>query len=292
MKFRKLFAVAVAVLGMATAAHAAPLTKIRFVTDWKAQAEHGGFYEALAEGLYKKAGLDVTIIEGGPAVNVPQMLAGGAADFGIGSNGFIALQPRQAERATIKARDGDLPEGPAGADHPSARRREEARRHEGHADHDLRRGDGGVVAVAAREIRLQRHADPQIHLQPRAVPRRSQGDPGRLSDQRALHDRDAGAFQAAGLPARRQWLSRLRQHGAGAAEMDRHQPEGGAGVRRRRRATAGCDYLNGDPRPGQRAYQARQSGDERRADQAGDRQDEGVTASCCRAMRRRSASAR
>ena len=49
------------------AAHAAPLTKIRFVTDWKAQAEHGGFYEALAEGLYKKAGLDVTILEGGPA---------------------------------------------------------------------------------------------------------------------------------------------------------------------------------------------------------------------------------
>jgi NitT/TauT family transport system substrate-binding protein len=91
MKFRKLFAVAVAVLGMATAAHAAPLTKIRFVTDWKAQAEHGGFYEALAEGLYKKAGLDVTILEGGPAVNVPQMLAGGAADFGIGSNGFIAF---------------------------------------------------------------------------------------------------------------------------------------------------------------------------------------------------------
>jgi NitT/TauT family transport system substrate-binding protein len=64
---------------------------ITFVTDWKAQAEHGGFYQALAEGLYKKRGLDVTIVQGGPGVNVPQMLAGGAADFAMGSNSFIPL---------------------------------------------------------------------------------------------------------------------------------------------------------------------------------------------------------
>lgn len=70
---------------------AAKLTHITFVTDWKAQAEHGGFYEAVAEGLYKKRGLDVKILEGGPSVNVPQLLAGGAADFGIGSNSFIPL---------------------------------------------------------------------------------------------------------------------------------------------------------------------------------------------------------
>ncbi len=81
-----------AALSLATsAASAAPLTHITFVTDWKAQAEHGGFYEAVALGLYKKRGLDVTIMEGGPSVNVPQLLAGGAADFGIGSNGFIPL---------------------------------------------------------------------------------------------------------------------------------------------------------------------------------------------------------
>ena len=66
-------------------------TRIVFVTDWKAQAEHGGFYQAFAEGLYAKRGLDVVIRQGGPAVNVPQILAGGAADFGMGSNGFIPL---------------------------------------------------------------------------------------------------------------------------------------------------------------------------------------------------------
>jgi NitT/TauT family transport system substrate-binding protein len=85
----KIFAFAALAWTLAGPAQAA--TPISFVTDWKAQAEHGGFYEAQALGLYAKAGLDVRIIEGGPAVNVPQLLAGGAADFGIGSNGFIAL---------------------------------------------------------------------------------------------------------------------------------------------------------------------------------------------------------
>ena len=66
-------------------------TPVAFVTDWKAQAEHGGFYEALAEGLYARRGLDVRILQGGPSVNVPQLIAGGAADFGIGSNDFIAF---------------------------------------------------------------------------------------------------------------------------------------------------------------------------------------------------------
>lgn len=88
---------------VAAAAHsAAAATHIRFVTDWKAQAEHGGFYEAVAEGLYRKAGLDVSIMEGGPSVNVPAILAGGAADFGIGSNGFIPLNMAR-EGVQVKA---------------------------------------------------------------------------------------------------------------------------------------------------------------------------------------------
>jgi NitT/TauT family transport system substrate-binding protein len=88
---RAVFAALAAFVFAIAGAEAAPPTHITFVTDWKAQAEHGGFYEALAEGLYAKAGLDVKILEGGPSVNVPQILAGGAADFGIGSNGFIPL---------------------------------------------------------------------------------------------------------------------------------------------------------------------------------------------------------
>lgn len=59
-------------------------TKIRFLTSWFAEAEHGGFYQAKATGLYEKAGLDVEIKMGGPQVNGMQLLTGGAADMVIG----------------------------------------------------------------------------------------------------------------------------------------------------------------------------------------------------------------
>ena len=72
-------------------APAPALTKVTFVTDWKAQAEHGGYYQALATGLYKKAGLDVTIKQGGPSVNTPQLIAAGAVDFAMASNHFQPL---------------------------------------------------------------------------------------------------------------------------------------------------------------------------------------------------------
>ena len=48
--------------------------KITFLTSWYAQAEHGGFYQAKAAGLYEKAGLDVTIKMGGPQVNAMQLM--------------------------------------------------------------------------------------------------------------------------------------------------------------------------------------------------------------------------
>jgi len=55
--------------------------KITFLTSWYAQAEHGGFYQAKAAGLYEKAGLDVTLKMGGPQVNAMQLLLGGEADI-------------------------------------------------------------------------------------------------------------------------------------------------------------------------------------------------------------------
>src|SRR3569623_1930744 len=78
------------------------LTPIRFATDWRAEAEHGGFYEALANGEYAKRGLDVKIIQGGPGVNVPQLLAAGSVDLGIGSNSFIVMNLVQ-EKVPVKA---------------------------------------------------------------------------------------------------------------------------------------------------------------------------------------------
>ena len=58
--------------------------KFVFLTNWYAQAEHGGFYQALAEGTYKAQGLDTDIRMGGPQVNVMQLLLAGKADAVMG----------------------------------------------------------------------------------------------------------------------------------------------------------------------------------------------------------------
>jgi NitT/TauT family transport system substrate-binding protein len=60
------------------------LTKVSYGTNWYAQAEHGGFYQAVATGIYKEYGLDVSIKMGGPQVNGTQLLMGGAVDFFMG----------------------------------------------------------------------------------------------------------------------------------------------------------------------------------------------------------------
>ncbi len=62
--------------------------KVVFGTNWRAQAEHGGFYQALATGLYAERGLDVEIREGGPQVNYRQLIAAGRLDFYMGGDLF------------------------------------------------------------------------------------------------------------------------------------------------------------------------------------------------------------
>jgi NitT/TauT family transport system substrate-binding protein len=71
-------------LSLAPATQAQPLEKFTYLTNWFAQAEHGGFYQALATGLYRNAGLDVTIRMGGPQVNIMQIMAAGQADCVMG----------------------------------------------------------------------------------------------------------------------------------------------------------------------------------------------------------------
>ena len=81
--FRRLLTVPV-LAALSVAAGAQPPERIVFATDWLAQAEHGGFYQALAEGTYAKHGLDVTIRMGGPQVNGLQLLAAGQLDVVMG----------------------------------------------------------------------------------------------------------------------------------------------------------------------------------------------------------------
>jgi NitT/TauT family transport system substrate-binding protein len=76
-------------IGLAGTAQA--LDEVTFGTNWKAQAEHGGFYQAVATGIYERHGLDVTIRPGGPQVNHAQLLAAGQIDFNMGANVFGAF---------------------------------------------------------------------------------------------------------------------------------------------------------------------------------------------------------
>lgn len=82
----------------AVPAHAqsgAPVEPFTYMTNWYAQAEHGGFYQAVAQGIYKKHGLDVTIRMGGPQVNITQIMAAGQADCVMGSSDIQMMQTRE-----------------------------------------------------------------------------------------------------------------------------------------------------------------------------------------------------
>ncbi|MEN9417967.1 MAG: hypothetical protein RI988_1587 [Pseudomonadota bacterium] len=75
---------AVSLVLLLGAASAQAQEKFTYLTNWYAQAEHGGYYQALATGLYKREGLDVTIRMGGPQVNGMQLLAAGQVDCFMG----------------------------------------------------------------------------------------------------------------------------------------------------------------------------------------------------------------
>jgi NitT/TauT family transport system substrate-binding protein len=86
------FFAAATILGAALALpRAAPAETVSFGTDWKAEAEHGGYYQAIATGIYQRYGLDVKLRPGGPQVNHAQLLAAGVLDFNIASNSFVPL---------------------------------------------------------------------------------------------------------------------------------------------------------------------------------------------------------
>lgn len=67
------------------------LTEVRFGTNWLPQAEHGGFYQALADGSYAECGLEVKIIPGGPQVNNRALLMAGRLDFYMGGDLLLAF---------------------------------------------------------------------------------------------------------------------------------------------------------------------------------------------------------
>src|SRR3978361_2146691 len=83
---RALTAGLLALVAALAPARAQTLDKVSFGTNWVAEAEHGGFFQAVADGTYKSYGLDVTIVPGGPNANNRILLIAGKLDFFIAAN--------------------------------------------------------------------------------------------------------------------------------------------------------------------------------------------------------------
>ncbi len=86
---------------MAPAGAQQPLTKLTYGTNWLAEAEHGGFYQAVVDGTYKKYGLDVTIMQGGPNNNFRLMMSAGKLDFFMGSDMIQAMNAVAQDLPTV-----------------------------------------------------------------------------------------------------------------------------------------------------------------------------------------------
>ena len=83
---RSLLHIFITLAAMAWPFSAHAFDKVTFGTNWLAEAEHGGFYQALVDGTYDKYGLDVTIQQGGPQINHRLLLLAGKIDFLMGAN--------------------------------------------------------------------------------------------------------------------------------------------------------------------------------------------------------------
>jgi len=92
--------IAVLVLG-GVQAHAQALDKVRFGTNWVAEAEHGGYYQAVADGTYKKFGLDVEIVSGGPNINNRILLPVGKLDFFMSANSLQSFDAVENNIPTV-----------------------------------------------------------------------------------------------------------------------------------------------------------------------------------------------
>jgi len=83
---RTLTAAALVLLAALAPARGQTLDKVSFGTNWVAEGEHGGFFQAVADGTYRKYGLDVTIVPGGPNTNNRMLLTAGKLDFFMSAN--------------------------------------------------------------------------------------------------------------------------------------------------------------------------------------------------------------
>ena len=170
------------------AAQAQTLDKVRFGTNWVAEAEHGGFYQALADGTYDKYGLDVTIVPGGPNVNNRILLPVGKLDFFMSANTLQSFDAVEHNIPTVAVAASFQKDPQVLIAHPGVEKFDDLKKltlfvsKEGMASYfQWLKADYGFDEAKVKPYTFNRAA----------VPRRQEfGDAG-LRHLRALRDRDA-----------------------------------------------------------------------------------------------------
>ena len=224
--------VAALVLVAAASAGSAPalaLDKVTFGTNWVAEAEHGGFYQAVADGTYKKYGLDVTILPGGPNANNRMLLLVDKLDFYLSANtlqGFDAIENNipTVEVAAMFQKDPQvlIAHPDQGID----------------KFEDLKKltlfiskeGLATYYPMAQGRLRFSRRSGQALHFQSAAVSCRQEIGDARLCDLRAVCHRTAGQVQAEDFPAGRSGLLGLFDVGRDAPRPGRQKAGSGAAL--------------------------------------------------------------
>ena len=147
---------------LARSARAQTLDKLSFHTDWRAQAEHGGYYQAIAAGLYRNAGIECELRPGGPSLNIGQLLLAGRVDM-IMSNSFEAFTYVRENApfftiASIFQKDPQVLIAHPGSGLDSFEKTE------GPAAADLQRQPLDLLAVPAQEVRPLRCAAAAVNF--------------------------------------------------------------------------------------------------------------------------------
>ena len=186
--------------------------KVSFGTNWLAEAEHGGYYQAVADGTYAKYGLDVTIVQGGPQANNELLLAAGRLDFYMGGNLLLAFDAVVRDVPIIVVAADFQKDPQVMMSHPGVGLDKWSDLPHATTAFVGKEGLATFYQWMKSAYGFQGGSRQALYIQPRTVHRRPPLDSARLCDLRAVRRRARGPFQAQHLPARRQWLWDICDH--------------------------------------------------------------------------------
>ena len=207
------------------------LDKVSFGTNWVAEAEHGGFFQAVADGTYEKYGLDVKIVPGGPNENNRMLLIAGKLDFFMAANTLMSFDAVANDVPVVTVAAIFQKDPQVLLTHPEFKitKLEELK------PFTLYVSKEGISSYFQwlKSEWIQRRQSEALHLQSAAVPgRQAQRDAG-LCHVQTLRHREDGRVKARDHPARRLRLQQLFDPDRDAQRPDRQEARSGTALRRR-----------------------------------------------------------